>query len=74
MMPLIHNRLILILLKLVIMESINSIRCIASYKLIRIKQKIAFEAAKQRISILELFVKAIYKTYKQRNCLSQFDI
>ena len=39
--------------------------CIAFYNLIRIKLKIAYMAAKKQVSILELFVEAILKSYGQ---------
>jgi hypothetical protein len=38
---------------------------IAFYNLIRIKLKIAYMAAKKQVSILELFVEAILKSYGQ---------
>ncbi|CDW73195.1 UNKNOWN [Stylonychia lemnae] len=36
-----------------------------SFRLMRVKMKVSYEACKQRISILEVFLRAIYITYKQ---------
>ena len=38
---------------------------IVAYKLVRIKLKIAYEAASRRISILELFIIAMIKAYNK---------
>jgi len=39
---------------------------IGIYKIIAIKLKISYEAARREISVLELFLEAIHKVYKQR--------